>query len=278
MVDILKKLKYNLDRDSLEKIYFSFIRPKLEYGSHIWDNCLNNDAIRLEDFQWSVARTVTGARRGTSHELIKKELNWPSLAERRKGTKFKNFIKIINNAAPVYLKSLIPLKIGDVRPQSRSSANIYPVKTRTETFKKSFIPSTVKLYNSLDVNNRNLAFCSSLMKNTKSQLFYYGKRVNNLKHCQLRMQCSKLNFHLFLLHVRSSFECVCGNNREDVNHYLLQCPLYNQARAIMFNEINEIGVTITVNNLLYGSDTADTATNHRLFDAVHLFIESTERL
>ena len=39
MADVLKKLKYQVDKESLEKIYFSFIRPKLEYGNYIWDNC-----------------------------------------------------------------------------------------------------------------------------------------------------------------------------------------------------------------------------------------------
>jgi len=278
MADVLKKLKYNLDRDSLEKIYFSFIRPKLEYGCHIWDNCFNIDANLLEDFQWNMARIVTGARRGTSHDLINKELNWPSLADRRKGTKLKNFIKIINKDAPEYLQSLIPHKIGDIRPQSRHSADFYPVKARTETFKNSFIPSAIKLYNSLDVNNRNLAYCSSFMKNTKSQLLYYGSRVNNIKHCQLRMQCSKLNYHLFLLHVRASFECPCGHNCEDVNHYLLHCPLYFQSRNVMIGEISQLGIDITVSNLLYGSDTSDLVTNFKMFDAVHMYIETSGRL
>ena len=35
MADVLKKLKYQVDKESLEKIYFSFIRPKLEYGNYI---------------------------------------------------------------------------------------------------------------------------------------------------------------------------------------------------------------------------------------------------
>ena len=66
MADVLKKLKYQVDKESLEKIYFSFIRPKLEYGNYIWDNCFEGDKDRLEDFQLSIARTVTGARKGTS--------------------------------------------------------------------------------------------------------------------------------------------------------------------------------------------------------------------
>ena len=34
----------------------------------------------LFSFQMSIARTVTGARNGTGHDLILNELNWPSLA------------------------------------------------------------------------------------------------------------------------------------------------------------------------------------------------------
>jgi hypothetical protein len=278
MADVLKKLKYNLDRDSLEKIYFSFIRPKLEYGCHIWDNCYNVDANLLEDFQWNIARIVTGARKGTSHDLIKKELNWPSLADRRKGTKLKNFIKIINKDTPEYLQSLIPKKFGDVRPQSRNCDNYYPIKARTETFKNSFIPSTVQIWNSLDNCKRNLAYCNSLMQNNKPQLLYYGNRASNIKHSQLRMQCSKLNYHLFLLHVRASYECTCGYNREDVNHYLLQCPFYFQSRNILFQKINTLGVEATVDNLLYGSKDVHISTNYKIFEAVHIYIESTERL
>ena len=39
IADVLRKLKYSVDKESLEQIYFSFIRPKLEYVCHIWDNC-----------------------------------------------------------------------------------------------------------------------------------------------------------------------------------------------------------------------------------------------
>ena len=55
MADVLKKLKYQVDKESLEKTYFSFIRPKLEYGNYIWDNCFEGDKDRLEDFQLSIS-------------------------------------------------------------------------------------------------------------------------------------------------------------------------------------------------------------------------------
>ena len=83
----------------------------------------------------NIARIVTGARKGTSHDLIYNELDWPTLADRRKGVKLKNFFKIINNETPEFLRSLLPKRIGDVRPQSRNPDNYYTVKARTETFR-----------------------------------------------------------------------------------------------------------------------------------------------
>ena len=207
MADVLKKLKYKVDKESLEKIYFSFIRPKFDYGSFIWDNCQIGEKEELEKFQMSIARTVTGARKGTSHDLILNELNWPSLADRREGAKLKNFIKIINKESTVYLQDLIPKRIGDIRPQSRYPDNFYTVKSRIETFRKSFIPSAVNLWNSLKDSDRTLTYADSLLKKTRPPLLYYGSRTNNYKHAQLRMKCSKLNFHLYSLHVLDSPAC-----------------------------------------------------------------------
>ena len=39
-VDVLNALKHKLDRCTLEKLYFAFIRSKLEYANIVLDNCL----------------------------------------------------------------------------------------------------------------------------------------------------------------------------------------------------------------------------------------------
>ena len=36
---VMRKLKFMLDRDSLNKIYISFVRSTLEYATIVWDNC-----------------------------------------------------------------------------------------------------------------------------------------------------------------------------------------------------------------------------------------------
>ena len=227
----------------------------------------------------SIARTVSGARRGTSHELIQNELNWPSLADRREGVIMKNLLKIVNKETPSYLRSLLPKKIGDVRPQSRNADNFYVVKASTETFRSSFIPSSVRLLNSLGGRDRNLTFTNLRMKKPQPSLLYHGSRINSMKHAQLRMNCSKLNFHLYSLHVLESPVCICGHNCEDSNHSLLHCPLYYVARNKMFKEIRNLShYQVSSDMLLYGVAELGVDINREIFDAVHEFIEVTGRL
>ena len=49
LCDIMKKLKYDVDRHSLER------RPKFEYASHIWHNCTKHDSDKLEHFQVDIS-------------------------------------------------------------------------------------------------------------------------------------------------------------------------------------------------------------------------------
>ena len=53
--DVTQKLKYKLDR-TLENIYFTFVRPRLEYASIIWDDCTEADKLKLENVQLGFAR------------------------------------------------------------------------------------------------------------------------------------------------------------------------------------------------------------------------------
>ena len=50
-INIMRKLKFKLDRKSLEIIYTSFIRPLLEYGDVVWDNCTQYEKEELQKIQ-----------------------------------------------------------------------------------------------------------------------------------------------------------------------------------------------------------------------------------
>ena len=47
----MRKLKFILDRKSLETIYITFIRPLLEYADIIWDNCSDQEKKDLEKYK-----------------------------------------------------------------------------------------------------------------------------------------------------------------------------------------------------------------------------------
>ena len=82
-LDVLNAFKYKLDRATLERLYFSYVRSKLEYSNILWDNCTKFEKDLLESVQLRAAKIVSGAINRTSRELIYKELDLASLEERR---------------------------------------------------------------------------------------------------------------------------------------------------------------------------------------------------
>ena len=78
-INIVRKLKFKLDRKSLETIYTTFIRPLLEYGDIIWDNCTQAEKDELDKIQNKVARIATGATKLVSINNLYKEICWESL-------------------------------------------------------------------------------------------------------------------------------------------------------------------------------------------------------
>jgi hypothetical protein len=63
-------LKFKVDRKSLEHMYFSYVRPILEYADVVWDNCPNYIKEKLEHINYEAARIITGATKLTSTNNI----------------------------------------------------------------------------------------------------------------------------------------------------------------------------------------------------------------
>ena len=61
-VNVLRKLKFTLSKQTLSNIYLTFIRPTLEYACEVWDGCLEREVAKLEKVQLESARIVTGLR------------------------------------------------------------------------------------------------------------------------------------------------------------------------------------------------------------------------
>ena len=73
-LDIMLALKYKLDRRTLEIMYFSFIRPLLEYADIIWDNCGTVLSEKVERTQAKAAKIVSGAIIRAPYVVLLQEL------------------------------------------------------------------------------------------------------------------------------------------------------------------------------------------------------------
>jgi hypothetical protein len=59
-VNVLRKLKFTLSKQTLSNIYLTFIRPTLEYACEVWDGRFEQEVAKLEKVQLESARIVTG--------------------------------------------------------------------------------------------------------------------------------------------------------------------------------------------------------------------------
>ena len=149
-VNVMRRLKFQLDRKALEKIYTSFIRPILEYGNEIWANCIQYEKDELEQIQLEAARIATGATKLISVDNLYREIGWETLDARRNKQKLMLFYKMYYSLSPPYLSTLVPPLVGQSsRYHLRNANDLQTIDARTTQYFNSFLPSTVRDWNSL---------------------------------------------------------------------------------------------------------------------------------
>ena len=81
------------------------------------------------------------------------------------------------------------------------------------------------------------------------------------------------------MHVLDSPACACGHNVEDVNHYLLVCPMYQTMRDDMMQSLSLIVPLdlICVESLLFGLEYLSLTENLKVLHSLHIFIKDTAR-
>lgn len=102
-------------------------------------------------------RIVTGATARSNIALLYQDLNWESLDQRRHCQCLIMMYKIVNGLVPQYLRDLLPNDIeGGHRLRSQTHQIIRVPYARTESYKRSFIPHALALWNSLERDKRSL--------------------------------------------------------------------------------------------------------------------------
>ena len=155
-INIMRQLKYDLDRKSLETIYKSFIRPLLEYAVVIWDNCTQQNKNEFDLIHLEAARISTGTTKLVSVANLYIETGWETLDARRNTHKLVLFYKMLNDLTPPYLSSLVPPLVQNAsRYNLRNFNDTQTIAYRTTLFYNSFQPSTIREWNRLNPDIRN---------------------------------------------------------------------------------------------------------------------------
>ena len=285
VIGIMKRLKYTLNRKSLNQIYLSYIAPILEYSSIVWNGCSESCSCSLQKLQNEAARIVTGLTRSVSLENLFRECGWQSLKERRDSQKLFFMYKATHDMVPTYISDLIPPTVGEINQYSlRNTDNVRNLHTRTTVSQKSCIPSSINMWNNLDTSTRNIdsssGFKRIILQKSPPKIVppYYlaGNRFLSTMHARVRNKCSDLNSDLFHNHLRQDPYCSCFTEIEDAEHFLLRCKNHENQRLTLFNSTRNFH-PLNVDILLFGKSTLTTEQTTTIFTAVQEFIKKSKR-
>ncbi len=305
----IRRIRFLITRKARITLYNSLVLPVLEYGHVIFDNCTLYLKQRLESLHRQAAIVCTCAFRITSYNKLLDELGWNTLEQRRKLARLSLFYKMQHKPCtgdiicadcrngvevPPYLMNLVPDTVGvRVRYRLRNADEIRTIRTKKVKVYNSFLPKTIREWNSLELS-KEVSSLSSFKSTYKKDFLrspsphhLYEVGDGNIHHTRLRLGLSHLKSHLFTYNLVQSPLCGCGLEAETTEHYILRCPTFGMARITMYHTLLEIvdhDILVTlrtdsdiVNLFLFGHRDLSQDKNELIFDMAQTYINQTER-
>ena len=244
---VIKFLSKYVARDVLDQIYKLYVRPHLDYGDIIYNKYVPEMRLtltqRLEQTQYSAALAVTGAR-GTNRQRLYEELGWESLYHRRLYRRLCHFFNLVKSQSPGYLFHEFP-------PERQFDYSLryphdYEAKVaRTNRFSNTYFRNTLLEWNLLDREIKNSTSLSQFKNKLLKMIRPEGNPDYNISDIagvrllnKLRLKFSVLNEHKFRHNLDSLTPFfVCGADKEDNEHFLLHCPLFDPMRQVLFDQL-----------------------------------------
>ena len=164
----------------VKRLYLSLVRPALEYAAPVWDSCSRHDSLSLERVQLAVARAILRASRRSHHNVdVLSKIGWPSLAWRRRRYKLLLLWDLLHGGGPPSLRDQVPSSVSVRSHYSfRNPLSLSFPTCRTSHRLKSFLPSTIVLFNSLPSSvvscSSKSAFARALDRHFSSDKFSFG--------------------------------------------------------------------------------------------------------
>lgn len=277
----LRRYKFLLDRASLQKMYVTFVRPLLEYGDIVWDNCSVANKRTLESVQVEALRITTGGTKVCSIQKLYDDSQWETLQKRRYNHKLCQLYKIIHGLTPNYLHQLLPSRVQQSSRYPLRNSNDFSIPaSRTTSYCNSFLPATLRDWNALSQDIRDAQSLYSFKMKLKIPVnspkcfdAIQISRLGQILHARLRLECSSLNHHLFQKNLVNSPLCSCGL-AETTYHFLLYCTKYDLLRQ---RYLSVLPHHLSLALLLNGDPNESDQVNNIIFKHVQLYILATKR-
>ena len=163
---------------------------------------------KLNKVQYEAAKIVSGDMHGTSYDLLLKDLGWEPLRSRRERHKLCLFYDFINGNCPLHMLALLPDNI--THNYQIRDPQIPSILARTNKYYNSFIPSSIRLWNSLDIaikqSDTLASFKAKRPTNQASKKFLLLSRAKAIKCCSDSPSC------YFITYVTALYMQLKGKN------------------------------------------------------------------
>ncbi len=204
-----------------------------------------------------------------------------------------------------YLYELLPGTVGDRSGYVlRNAGKIDNVKSRLIVSYNSFIPKTIRDWNTLFIAFWDIEHTSTSLQNvgtldsfkarykkeylkTPNPLYKLDIDGGNIHHTRLRLGLSHLRAHLFSHNLIDNPICqFCNIEPETTEHYIIRCPTYNGVRVRFLMSIANLLEPQYIASLddnkivdifLDGDDTLDFKVNKQLFTMAQTFLVDSKR-
>ena len=244
---------------------------------------------KLEYVQYSAARAITGAWKGTSRKKLLKELCWETLDLWRWSRRIVLFYKIVNNITPAHIRDPIPL-LHELPYSFRTRPVTGKIYTRTDKCESMFYPNCLAEWENIDPETRNAPSLgifkeklNKIMRPTSKQVFGIHDPKGLAALTQLQVGLSALNFHKFRHIFNDTLNQMCPINDgvEDMEHFLLHCHFYHLQTNSCLSRVQAILLSCGLLNLsneelvsmiLYGDERLPVESNKAIIKATLGFI------
>ena len=153
----------NSSPDTIRLLYLILVRPQLEYAAQLWDPYTHRDIYRLEAVQKFATKIISHCWDSGYDDLLS-TVNIPRLSSRRLNLKLMQMYRILHGLA--YFP---PGIIESQQCYSSRLARAHTVRcpfARTNYYYHSFVPSSIRAWNSLDESQ----VCASSLHSFKRHL------------------------------------------------------------------------------------------------------------